>query len=101
MYKFHLELGKQAGRETLSQKAKGRDRVSLENPEGQAMATEWVQRASKGWKEGRLQEKKLKTKSIRDEPSRNSRTGAEGGVIGVISLNAGECLKLGTCDLMQ
>lgn len=48
--------------------------------------------------EGSLQGKKQKTKSNREEPSRTNGIGSEEGVI---SINVGDCLKLGTCDLMQ
>ena len=51
--------------------------------------------------EGRLQERKQKTMSSRGELGRTHSTGAEEGVIWTISINAGDCLKLGPCDLMQ
>lgn len=50
MYKFPLELGKQAGRVTLPQEARGkRNRGSLENPEGQALGTKFKGLMGVGW----------------------------------------------------
>lgn len=51
--------------------------------------------------EGGLQERKQKTVSSRGELGRTHSIGAEEGVIWTISMNAGDCLKLGLCDLMQ
>ena len=44
-------------------------------------------------RKGRLQGKKLETKSNGKEPSRTSRMGAEEGMIWVISINADEVCK--------
>ena len=57
-----------------------------------------IQRVGGRVGEGILQGKKQKTKSSREEPGRTNGIGAEEGVI---SINAGDCLKLGTCDLMR